>query len=65
MLLSLDYGDLKVEAEGSGGGQYRILEFQRSDGSWGYVCSSGFDYRAAELACKQLGYNGNSYHTER
>lgn len=61
MLLSIDYGDLKI----GGGGRSGKLEFQQSDGSWGYVCSSGFDYRATEVICKQLGYDRGSYYKER
>jgi len=38
------------------------LEFQLSDGTWGTVCSAGFDTDAAKVACKQLGYSGGTYH---
>ena len=57
----IDYGDIKIE----GGGGYGRLEFQQRDGSWGYICTNGFDDYAAKVACKQLGYDKNDYYIER
>ena len=45
------YGDLRI----SGGSNSGRLEF-RSNNTWGYVCSSGFNDDAALVACQQLGY---------
>ena len=54
---STDYGHLKIDYENR-------LEFQLSDGTWGTVCSKGFDSYAASAACKQLGYTTyNSYYS--
>jgi len=39
------------------------LIFQLGEGSWGTVCSNGFDWRAANVACKQLGYDFGDYTT--
>jgi len=40
----------------SGGGDSGRLEFKLSNGTWGTVCSQGFDDDAGDVACKQLGY---------
>lgn len=29
----------------------------RSNWQWGSVCNSGFDYREASVACRQLGFS--------
>ena len=58
--LLLDRGDIQIQ----GGGGHGRLEFQQSDNTWGYVCSGGFDYSAAKVACKELGYS-SSYYTQR
>jgi len=39
-----------------GGGDSGRLEFQLVNGTWGTVCSQGFDDDAGDVACKQLGY---------
>ena len=58
---TVDYGDLKIE----GGGEFGRLWFKLSNGDWGYVCSSGFDYSAAKVACKELGYNSGTYYASK
>ena len=50
------YGDLRI----SGGSYSGKLEF-RSNNTWGYVCSSGFNADAAVIACQQLGYDYGYY----
>ena len=40
----------------SGDGHPGRLEFQLADGTWGTVCSQGFNDDAGDVACKQLGY---------
>ena len=54
------YGDLRTY------GYYgdKRLEFRLSNYTWGSVCGLGFDYNAAQVACRQLGYDGLSYHTQ-
>ena len=37
--------------------QSGTLMFQLSNGTWGIVCSHGFNYHTARVACKQLGFN--------
>ena len=44
----------------SGGGKSGRLEIQNRDGSWGTICSSGFDDDAGDVACSQLGYDESS-----
>ena len=39
-----------------GGSNYGRLEIA-IDGYWGTVCSANFDKAAANVACKQLGFN--------
>ena len=51
------YGDLRK----SGGGISGRLHFRQYDGTWGYVCSRGFDIYAAREACRQLGYTSAYY----
>ena len=46
----IGYGDLRI----SGGGRSGRLEFL--DGTWGSVCTTGFDDDAGDVACRQLGY---------
>ena len=58
-LCTVGYGDLWI----SGGGSSGILQFRRYDGTWGYVCSNGFDNDAARVACRQLGYTHGDYST--
>jgi len=36
------------------------LMFQMNNGTWGTVCSHGFDDDAASVACKQLGFDDTS-----
>lgn len=56
-----EYGELRI----SGGVSSGTLEFRERDGTWGYVCSNGFDSRAASVACQQLGYGYTaSYYSE-
>ena len=56
------YGDLRI----SGGGSSGRLQFRLDDGTWGYVCSRGFDSDAARVACRQLGYaSGTDYYRYR
>ena len=55
----IGYGDLRI----SGGSYSGKLEF-RSNNTWGYVCSSGFNDAAALVACRQLGYNDGYYYTD-
>ena len=58
--ICIGYGDLRI----SGGGSSGMLEFRQIDGTWGYVCSRGFDSSAARVACQQLGYTSGYYSTE-
>ena len=52
------YGDLRI----SGGGSSGRLKIRLHDGTWGYVCSRGFDSDADRVACQQLGYaSGTDY----
>ena len=53
------YGDLRI----TGGGSYGTLEFKQRDGQWGTVCNRGFDTDAADVACRQLGYDYGHYST--
>ena len=58
---SVGFGDLRI----AGGGRSGTLEFRQNNGTWGYVCNSGFDNNAARVACRQLGYNtSGSYRTD-
>lgn len=50
-----EYADLQIQKD------HGILEFQLSNGTWGTICSNGFDSDAAVVACKQLGYNEGYY----
>ena len=43
--------------------QSGTLMFQLNDGKWGKVCNDGFNQIAANVACKQLGYNYSDYTT--
>lgn len=52
------YGDLQVSDINDNNG---ILEFRKHDGTWGYVCSSGFNEAAGRVACQQLGYTYRNY----
>lgn len=54
----VEYGDVRI----SGGGSYGRLEFRQSDGTWGTICNRGFNDKAAEVACNQLGYDGSNYY---
>ena len=54
------FGALQIIENSSDSG---TLMFQLSDGSWGTVCNNGFDWRAANVACKQLGYDYGDYTT--
>jgi len=56
LLANIDYGDLRFQ----GGGNHGKLEFQLSDGTWGTVCSTGFNNGTAVVACKQLRYSNGS-----
>ena len=51
------YGDVRIQDGGSTG----RLEFKQQDGTYGTVCSRGFDGHAANVACKQIGYDGGYY----
>ena len=55
-----EYGDLRIQ----GGGSHGNLEFQENDGTWGAVCIHGFDGYAANVACRQLGYDRGEYELE-
>ena len=52
------YGELRRTSIGYD----NVLEFQLSDGTWGTVCTGGFNYHAAKASCKQLGYSGSVYY---
>ena len=55
------YGDLRIH----GGRRNGRLEFRYSKYTWKSVCGRGFDYEAAQVACRQLGYDYcKGYHTE-
>ena len=54
------YGDLRRYG-------FNRVEFRLSNYTWGSVCGYGFDYNAAQVACRQLGYDQNSdmfYYTQ-
>ena len=51
------YGGIWIDRDNGGG-----LLFQDHNGTWGAVCTSGFDDYAADVACRQLGYV-RSYYT--
>ena len=56
----LDYGDLRIcNDDGGCGVKSGRLEFQDEDGTWGTVCSYGFDdnSNAVQVVCRQLGYH--------
>ena len=55
------YGDLRI----SGRSSYKRLEFRLRNGTWGTVCSTGFDDKAALVACQQLGYSNALYHSRK
>ena len=56
------YGDLQISNVHNSGGR---LEFRQRNGTWGVVCSRGFDSNATLVACRQLGYdNGSHYFVE-
>jgi len=59
---SIASGRLRLN-DGTSLSSYGTLMFQLSDGTWGTVCERGFDWRAANVACKQLGYNYGDYTT--
>ena len=59
-LCTVGYGDLLI----SGGGSSGRLQFRQYDGTWGYVCSRGFDNDAARVACRQLGYTYGNYSSD-
>ena len=50
-----NYGDVRI----SGGGKSGQLEFYNGS-LWGAISTSGFGYRAGNVACRQLGYRGSS-----
>ena len=54
------YGGLRLDNGTSSSG---ILKFRLSNGTWGAVCSHGFNWRAANVACTQLGYDYGDYVT--
>ena len=59
--LLTDYGLQLVSGTSPQAGTGTLM-FQMSNGTWGTVCSHGFDYHAASVACTQLGYDGHLYY---
>ena len=59
LLIPVDFENGKVDGYirlADGGPNYGRLEIA-VDGYWGTVCSTNFDMAAADVACKQLGFN--------
>ena len=50
----------RVWIEGSVSSSTDLLECQRTDGTWGTVCKTGFHWETANAVCKQLGYDKSS-----
>ncbi|XP_065913717.1 scavenger receptor cysteine-rich domain-containing group B protein-like isoform X2 [Dysidea avara] len=50
-----NYSRLRL-GDGNSSYAHGTLMFQLADGTWGTVCKHGFDYKAARIACRQLGY---------
>lgn len=55
-LYILEYGDVRI----SGGGNSGRLEIQDENDEWGTICDNGFDSRAGDVACSELGYYKSS-----
>lgn len=61
MFILVDFENGKVDGHirlTDGGPNYGRLEIA-VDGYWGTVCSTNFDKAAADVACKQLGFNNS------
>ena len=61
LLILVDFENGKVDGHirlTDGGPNYGRLEIA-VDGYWGTVCSTNFDKAAADVACKQLGFNNS------
>jgi len=43
-----------------GGGYSGRLECRLENGTWGTVCTLGFEQNAATAACRQMGYIGQA-----
>ena len=56
------FGNLRIS--GGAGGSSGVLEFGLYNGTWGYVCTTGFNSIAARVACRQLGYAHGYYSTD-
>ena len=54
------YGGLRLDNGTSSSG---TIKFQLGNGTWGTVCAHGFDWRAAVVACRQLGYGYGDFST--
>ena len=59
------YGNLQLQTvfDNSSNNHGRLM-FRRYDGRWGYVCNTGFDDDAGQVACRQLGYSYRYYYTD-
>ena len=65
--LAADEGILRLNANSEGNRKLRNSQYGRlevwHDGSWGTICDLGFNTAAADVACKELGYRENGWHS--